>query len=127
MEDTDWRPSKCPHCGVIREARRNPKCENPQCKGVVGSLKYDVMLSEATRDEHEHKRAMLLKEGIAHIEALESELKGFRDNRAYVMGHNQGWDDALEFAATVFESRSFHVTARQMRKLKGHKDGKKGV
>ena len=31
MEDTDWRPSPCPACGITREARRNPICLNPEC------------------------------------------------------------------------------------------------
>ena len=31
MEDTDWRPSPCPHCGSIRSAQRNPICKNPDC------------------------------------------------------------------------------------------------
>lgn len=31
MEDTDWRPSKCPQCGAFREAKRNPVCKNENC------------------------------------------------------------------------------------------------
>lgn len=31
MEDTDWRPSPCPLCGVMREAARNPVCPNYAC------------------------------------------------------------------------------------------------
>lgn len=31
MEDTDWRPSPCPHCGMTREAARHPVCTNPNC------------------------------------------------------------------------------------------------
>jgi hypothetical protein len=32
MEDTDWRPSPCPKCGVMREAARYPVCENTECR-----------------------------------------------------------------------------------------------
>ena len=32
--DTDWRSSPCPHCGVTREAQKNPVCRNPDCVPV---------------------------------------------------------------------------------------------
>lgn len=32
MIDTDWRPSKCPACGVMRKAAEYPVCENKECK-----------------------------------------------------------------------------------------------
>ncbi len=32
MEDTDWRPSPCPKCGVMREAARHPVCKNTNCE-----------------------------------------------------------------------------------------------
>ena len=32
MEDTDWRPSACPHCGEMRESARYPVCKNKQCR-----------------------------------------------------------------------------------------------
>ena len=35
MEDTDWRPSRCPLCGKMREARRTPVCNNPECTVYV--------------------------------------------------------------------------------------------
>ena len=35
MEDTDWRPSPCPLCGEMREARRTPVCQNPKCDCYV--------------------------------------------------------------------------------------------
>jgi hypothetical protein len=35
MEDTDWRPSDCPLCGEMREARRTPVCKNPRCDCYV--------------------------------------------------------------------------------------------
>lgn len=35
MEDTDWRPSSCPLCGEMREARRTPVCQNPKCDCYV--------------------------------------------------------------------------------------------
>jgi hypothetical protein len=31
MKDTDWRPTPCPHCGVMREAREYPFCQNNLC------------------------------------------------------------------------------------------------
>jgi hypothetical protein len=31
MQDTDWRPTPCPHCGMMRTARQNPYCENNRC------------------------------------------------------------------------------------------------
>lgn len=31
MEDTDWRPTPCPHCGVMRHAERQPRCHNSNC------------------------------------------------------------------------------------------------
>ena len=31
MEDTDWRPSPCPRCNRMREARPYPVCDNKQC------------------------------------------------------------------------------------------------
>jgi hypothetical protein len=35
MEDTDWRPSPCPHCGEIRAAQRNPVCNNLDCAPIT--------------------------------------------------------------------------------------------
>ena len=32
MKDTDWRPSPCPECGVMREAARYPVCKNKECR-----------------------------------------------------------------------------------------------
>lgn len=32
MEDTDWRPSRCPECGQMRNAERYPVCTNTHCK-----------------------------------------------------------------------------------------------
>lgn len=32
ISDTDWRPSKCPHCGEWREASEKPNCKNKNCK-----------------------------------------------------------------------------------------------
>ena len=37
MEDTDWRPSPCPECGVMREAARNPVCRNVACDNLFGN------------------------------------------------------------------------------------------
>jgi hypothetical protein len=31
MEDTDWRPSLCPHCKIMRDAARYPVCKNEEC------------------------------------------------------------------------------------------------
>jgi hypothetical protein len=31
MEDTDWRPSRCPGCGKMRNAERYPVCTNTEC------------------------------------------------------------------------------------------------
>jgi hypothetical protein len=31
MQDTDWRPTPCPHCGVMRHAERQPRCHNSNC------------------------------------------------------------------------------------------------
>jgi hypothetical protein len=31
MKDTDWRPSPCPSCGVMRHAERQPRCHNSNC------------------------------------------------------------------------------------------------
>lgn len=38
MQDTDWRPTPCPHCGLMREARQHPYCQNNQCHyfGLTG-------------------------------------------------------------------------------------------
>jgi hypothetical protein len=32
MRDTDWRPSVCPDCGVMRAAAEYPVCKNEECK-----------------------------------------------------------------------------------------------
>lgn len=40
MEDTDWRPSPCPKCGVMREAARNPVCPNYACGVTLPPKRY---------------------------------------------------------------------------------------
>lgn len=31
MQDTDWRPTPCPLCGVMRKAEQYPVCQNNLC------------------------------------------------------------------------------------------------
>lgn len=31
MRDTDWRPSPCPSCGMMRAASEHPLCSDAQC------------------------------------------------------------------------------------------------
>lgn len=40
MEDTDWRPSPCPKCGVMRAAAKNPVCPNHACGVTLPSKRY---------------------------------------------------------------------------------------
>ena len=39
MKDTDWRPTPCPDCGVMRHAREYQFCQNDQCHyfGLTGN------------------------------------------------------------------------------------------
>jgi hypothetical protein len=45
MRDTDWRPTPCPHCGVMREAKQYPVCENKHCNyfALVGDVAVKQM------------------------------------------------------------------------------------
>lgn len=70
MEDTDWRPSPCPRCGVVREAARNPVCENTNCGFYHLNVKsYHQAENERTMiTPKEHKRYVWLRaDGEAKI------------------------------------------------------------
>lgn len=58
MEDTDWRPSPCPGCGVTREAARQPVCENKNCEFY---LKMNVKsYSQAEKNINEMVKAKMI-------------------------------------------------------------------
>jgi len=52
MEDTDWRPSPCPTCGQMREARENLTDEQRKAQAIKSAQNSAQMLnrylSEAT-------------------------------------------------------------------------------
>lgn len=54
MRDTDWRPTPCPHCGVMREAKEYPVCENNQC--VLFALVGDVAIKQTERTMEKEKK-----------------------------------------------------------------------
>jgi len=51
MEDTDWRPSPCPHCGEMRGAAKNPVCQNHACQ-----------VKDYAKKSNESERTMIKKE-----------------------------------------------------------------
>jgi hypothetical protein len=53
MEDTDWRPSPCPVCGVLRAAVKYPKCHNKECE--IGESSTIDKLKETRTMKTEHR------------------------------------------------------------------------
>ena len=51
MRDTDWRPSPCPYCGVMRSASANPICLNKDCKGSEPMTTYGPRIAHQGGDE----------------------------------------------------------------------------
>lgn len=46
MEDTDWRPSPCPKCGLMREAARHPVCRNVDCSEDVAKRHLKTIINK---------------------------------------------------------------------------------
>ena len=69
MEDTDWRPSPCPGCGVMRDAARHPVCENTNCEFYHSNVKsYHQAKNERTMTPKEPKRYVWIRaDGEAKI------------------------------------------------------------
>lgn len=38
----------------------------------------------------------ILREAASELERLEEELSSFREERSYIVGHNHGWDAAMD-------------------------------
>ena len=69
MEDTDWRPSPCPGCGVMRDAARHPVCENTNCEFYHSNVKsYHQAENERTMTLNTSKRYVWIRaDGEAKI------------------------------------------------------------
>jgi hypothetical protein len=82
MQDTDWRPSPCPRCGVMREATQYPVCENKQCNYF--GYRGDSAEKQTERTMKKEQKYILIRPGssptILHANELESVYKDIRYN-----------------------------------------------
>ena len=65
MRDTDWRPSKCPECGVFRSAQKNPICKNRLC------LEYEVVsVDKKIRQKKRANKSITSQEACIALDTL---------------------------------------------------------
>ena len=74
MRDTDWRPSRCPHCGEWREAREKPICQNPKCTPKSRSEQLCDLLRRPFGNLTEGEKAEVA-DRIAELEAKLAQYK----------------------------------------------------
>ena len=72
MEDTDWRPTPCPHCDEMRQAAQYPVCENKYCNYF--GYRYDTAKKQMERTmKHGQRYVWISRHAPAIIFANELE------------------------------------------------------